>query len=108
MREAIFVYKMLYAFPLLLYFSETEPATSYLSSFHTMSSAHTSGDQFRDYQDDRAAKSQDTIYTTANGVYFLLPCFHLNTNLIPRSPCRTPMKLNAWEKTVLSSCKTST
>lgn len=33
MREAIFVYKMLYAFPLLLYFSETEPATSYLSSF---------------------------------------------------------------------------
>ncbi|KAE9365880.1 catalase-domain-containing protein [Stipitochalara longipes BDJ] len=33
-----------------------------------MSSAHTSGDQYRNYQDDRAAKSQDTIYTTANGV----------------------------------------
>ncbi|KAN0090478.1 catalase domain containing protein [Hyaloscypha variabilis] len=33
-----------------------------------MSSASTSGDQFRGYQDDRAAKSQDTIYTTSNGV----------------------------------------
>ncbi|PMD34934.1 catalase-domain-containing protein [Hyaloscypha variabilis F] len=33
-----------------------------------MSSASTSSDQFRSYQDDRATKSQDTIYTTSNGV----------------------------------------
>ncbi|KAF7934536.1 uncharacterized protein EAE98_000753 [Botrytis deweyae] len=33
-----------------------------------MSSRKTSGDQYRDYQDDRSAKSQDVVYTTANGV----------------------------------------
>ncbi|KAI9648771.1 hypothetical protein NHQ30_003411 [Ciborinia camelliae] len=33
-----------------------------------MSIKSTSGDQFRDYQDDRKAKSQDVVYTTANGV----------------------------------------
>ncbi|KAF7888678.1 uncharacterized protein EAF02_003219 [Botrytis sinoallii] len=33
-----------------------------------MSSHKTSGDQYRDYQDDRSAKSQDVVYTTANGV----------------------------------------
>ncbi|KAG4034707.1 hypothetical protein MFRU_002g00600 [Monilinia fructicola] len=33
-----------------------------------MSSKSTSGDQFRDYQDDKNTKSQDVVYTTANGV----------------------------------------
>lgn len=33
-----------------------------------MSSKSTSGDQFRDYLDDKKAKSQDVVYTTANGV----------------------------------------
>ncbi|TGO46867.1 hypothetical protein BOTNAR_0560g00040 [Botryotinia narcissicola] len=33
-----------------------------------MSSRKASGDQYRDYQDDRSAKSQDVVYTTANGV----------------------------------------
>ncbi|EKD17747.1 uncharacterized protein L3040_008067 [Drepanopeziza brunnea f. sp. 'multigermtubi'] len=32
-----------------------------------MASTHTSGDQYRNYQDDRAAKAQDTTYTTSNG-----------------------------------------
>ncbi|TVY27189.1 Peroxisomal catalase [Lachnellula hyalina] len=32
-----------------------------------MTSAKTSGDQYRSYQDDRSAKSQDTVYTTSNG-----------------------------------------
>ncbi|ESZ98811.1 CAT1 catalase [Sclerotinia borealis F-4128] len=33
-----------------------------------MSPANGSGDQSRDYQDDRKAKSQDVVYTTSNGV----------------------------------------
>jgi catalase len=33
-----------------------------------MASQRTAGDHFRNYQDDRAAKSQDTVYTTSNGV----------------------------------------
>ena len=33
-----------------------------------MASSHTSGDHFRNYQDDRAAKSQDTVYSASNGV----------------------------------------
>jgi len=33
-----------------------------------MASTHTSGDGYRNYQDDRAAKSTETIYTTSNGV----------------------------------------
>ncbi|KAH6716584.1 catalase-like domain-containing protein [Leptodontidium sp. MPI-SDFR-AT-0119] len=32
-----------------------------------MSSLHTSGDKYRNYLDDRAAKAQDTVYTTSNG-----------------------------------------
>lgn len=32
-----------------------------------MGSMHTSGDHFRNYLDDRSAKSQDTVYTTSNG-----------------------------------------
>jgi catalase len=39
-----------------------------IQNTHTMASTKTSGDQYRNYQDDRAAKSQDTVYTTANGV----------------------------------------
>lgn len=33
-----------------------------------MSSQSTSGDAYRSYQDDRSAKSGDTVYTTSNGV----------------------------------------
>ncbi|KAI9737586.1 MAG: hypothetical protein M1818_005590 [Claussenomyces sp. TS43310] len=33
-----------------------------------MASTKTSGDQFRSYQDDRSATSQETVYTTSNGV----------------------------------------
>merc|ERR1712230_327794 len=32
-----------------------------------MGSIHTSGDQYRNYQDDRSAKAEDTIYTASNG-----------------------------------------
>jgi catalase len=33
-----------------------------------MAATHTSGDHFRNYQDDRAATSEDTVYATSNGV----------------------------------------
>lgn len=33
-----------------------------------MASTQTTGDLFRDYQDDRAATSEETVYTTSNGV----------------------------------------
>ena len=33
-----------------------------------MASTKTSGDAFRNYQDDRNATSQETIYATSNGV----------------------------------------
>lgn len=38
-----------------------------------MASTRTSGDEFRNYQDDRAAKSQDTVYTTSNGAPYPHP-----------------------------------
>jgi catalase len=33
-----------------------------------MASTHTSGDEYRNYQDDRQAKSTEAVYTTSNGV----------------------------------------
>jgi hypothetical protein len=46
-------------------------ATSFLTNkcnFITMASMKTSGDHYRNYQDDRSAQSQETVYTTSNDV----------------------------------------
>jgi catalase len=58
---------LIFSYSVLIPFQNPTLQPVYVN-FFIMASMKTSGDLFRNYQDDRNAQSQETVYTTSNGV----------------------------------------